>query len=54
MLTGIDTLVELTGFSRKTVLEQIFILGELGVFNVEYGEYNSRLKMKITLTLGIK
>lgn len=40
----IDTLVELTGFSENTVLEQIFILGELGVFNVEYGEYNTKLK----------
>lgn len=40
----IDTLVELTGFNKNTILENIFILGELRIFNIQYGQYNTELK----------
>lgn len=47
---SIETLVELTGFNKNTVLEHIYILGEIGIFDIAYGAYNVELKRNTTNT----
>ncbi|WP_019229025.1 helix-turn-helix domain-containing protein [Sedimentibacter sp. B4] len=40
----IKTLEEKTGFSKNTILQYIFILNELGIFDVSYGTYDKGIR----------
>lgn len=37
---SVDTLVEITSFSNNTILQYIFIMSELGIYDVTRGVYN--------------
>jgi transcription initiation factor IIE alpha subunit len=41
---SIKKLEEKTGFSKNTILQYIFILNELGIFDVTYGKYDNDIK----------